>query len=71
MKIESRDIDYLQFDRQIDELESKLGRNVDCNYNDKGELDELLTIAKRHKDIEIVYLIKEILKIGWTGELKK
>ena len=61
------DTNYTRCDELKNLLEEKLGRNVDFSVecDDKGELDELLTIAKKHKDKYVINLITEILEIGF------
>ena len=49
------------FDYLKDKLETELGRNVDCTYEDMGELEDLLQIAKKYKDNYVIELIKELL----------
>ena len=61
--------DYNKIDELKDKLEIELGRNVDFSVeeNDKGELEDLLQIAEKNKDDNIIYLIREILEIGFEN----
>lgn len=54
--------DYNEIDRLKQKLELHLGRDVDFDYEDKGELDDLLDIAKKHRDWDTYDIIKEILE---------
>ena len=62
------DTDYAKCEELRDELEQELGRNVDysVDLDDKGELTELLSIAKRHKDNYVIDLIQQILETGFS-----
>ena len=59
--------DYNEIDRLKDKLENELGRDIDFSVedNDKGELEELLKIAKKEKDDNVIYLVREILELGF------
>lgn len=59
--------DYNKIEELKDKLERELGKNVDFDIeaNDKGELTDLLDIAKKNKDNYVADLIKEILEIGF------
>ena len=54
--------EYDYFDTLKDDLETLLGRDVDCDYNDIGELEELYEIAQRNEDDEIAHIISELLQ---------
>ena len=51
------------------ELENKLGRTVDYSVDndDVGELNELYAIALKNQDTEIIELLNEIFKYGFTN----
>ena len=55
------DTDYNKIDTLKEQLENILGRNIDCNYEDSGELPALLETAKQNEDNEIIDIITEIL----------
>lgn len=59
--------DYNKIDNLTDKLTNELGRDVDFSVeeDDKGELPELLKIAKRHKDNYVIELIEQILEAGF------
>lgn len=61
------DTDYARCDELKELLEEELGRDVDFSVedDDRGELDELLLIAKKNKNKYIVNLITEILETGF------
>lgn len=61
--------DYNRVEKLKNELENELGRDVDfcVEDDDKGELEDLLTIAKKNKDNYIQELIEEILEIGFEN----
>lgn len=64
------DTDYDLCDRLKNELEQKLGREIDfdVDIDDIGELEDLLSIARENKDIDIENLILEILHNGFNWE---
>ena len=59
--------DYNKIEELKDKLERELGRNVDFDVDNdnKGELTDLLEIAKQNEDDYIADLIKEILENGF------
>ena len=59
--------DYAKCDELKEKLETELGRKVDYSVeeNSKGELNNLLEIAKKNNDNYIVELIEEILEKGF------
>ena len=59
--------DYNRVEELKNKLENELGRDVDFCVGDdnKGELEDLLTIAKESNDDYIQELIEEILEIGF------
>ena len=59
--------DYSKCEELRDLLEQELGRKVDysIDLDDKGELEDLLTIAKENKDEYVQELIEEILEKGF------
>lgn len=58
---------YAMCEELKEKLEQELGRQVDYNVddNDKGELEDLLKIARRNKDNCVVELVEEILNEGF------
>jgi len=56
------DTDYYKIDTLKEKLTTLLGRDIDCSYEDSGELEELLEIAKKNNDEEIADTIKELLE---------
>lgn len=61
------DTDYCRCDRLKEKLETLIGREIDCcvENDNKGELEELLEIARENNDIEIISLIEELLQCGF------
>ena len=61
--------DYSKIEELKNKLENELGRDVDfCVEDDnKGELEDLLTIAKENEDEYIQELIEEILEKGFEN----
>lgn len=59
--------DYAEIERLKDKLENELGRDIDFSVeeDDKGELEDLLEIAKKKKDNNVIYLVREILELGF------
>ena len=55
------DTDYNKIDTLKEQLENILGREIDCNYENSGELTALLETAKQNEDNEIIDIITEIL----------
>ena len=53
---------YNKIDELKEKLECEIGREIDCNYEDVGELEDLLKIAKEEDDDYVVDLIEELLK---------
>ena len=53
--------DYAKFDELKEKLEQELGRNVDCDYDNTGELDDLLVIAQDNNDNYVQDLIEQLL----------
>lgn len=61
--------DYNKCDELKEKLIELLGRDIDFSVeeDDKGELNELLSIAQKNKDNEIVDIITELLEIGFEN----
>lgn len=53
--------DYAKFDELKEKLEQELGRDVDCDVDDTGELDDLLVIAQDNNDNYVQDLIEQLL----------
>ena len=60
---------YNRIDELKQQLENMLGRDVEFSVeeDDKGELEDILQIAKDNKDYEIYDIVKEILEIGFEN----
>ena len=60
---------YERCEELKDKLVNELGRDIDFSVEDdnRGELDELLQIAKDNKDEHIQELIEELLEIGFEN----
>lgn len=56
------DTDYDKIDTLKEKLTTLLGRDIDCSYEDSGELEELLKIAERNNDEEFADTIRELLE---------
>lgn len=54
--------DYDKIDTLKEKLTTLLGRDIDCSYEDSGELDSLLEIAEKNNDEEIADTIRELLE---------
>lgn len=59
--------DYSRCEKLRNLLEQELGRQVEYSVedNDKGELEDLLEIARQNKDNYVVELVEEILDKGF------
>ena len=59
--------DYQKCEELRGDLETELGRAVDysVDLDDKGELNDLLEIAKKNNDNYVIELIEEILEKGF------
>ena len=56
------DTNYYKIDTLKEKLTTLLGRDIDCSYEDSGELEELLEIAEKNNDEEIADTIRELLE---------
>lgn len=56
------DTDYDKIDTLKEKLTALLGRDIDCSYEDSGELNSLLEIAEKNNDKEIADTIRELLE---------
>lgn len=54
--------DYAEIDRLKTKLELHLGRDVDCTYEERGELDDLLDSAEKSRDWDTREIIMELLE---------
>lgn len=54
--------DYAEIDRLKTKLELHLGRDVDFDYENKGELTDLLDSAEKHRDWDTREIIMELLE---------
>lgn len=56
---------YNEFDNLKEKLENEIGRTAYFDYENKGELDELLKIAKANNDYKVVDIIEKIFEVGF------